>query len=223
MTWGLLDPYGAGDYLPSVRMMDFETKIDHHFSNVMTDAERSEFDNWSVNLEHSVSKKFVYDRGRLSSFEQPEVIKFFKTPKNLASLIKLTDGLLAVDEQFKSIIEDLEPDVHQFWPLDFQLPRGKGIGRPYYAMVIHYHLDAFVPEESDEDAWRSGNGFYHARIGTDKQTVNGLAILSSAVAGHHLWRDTKLSCPEVFMSDALKERVDASNLRIFKHYKVRDV
>src|SRR5207245_173725 len=98
----------------------------------------------------------------------PTEYRMRETPKSLASLIQLTDRLLAVDATLKEIIETLEPGVHQFWPIRMPMPRGKDYPVPYYAMIIGRFIDSFVPEQSEFNQTSRGSNSFFANGPTKK-------------------------------------------------------
>jgi hypothetical protein len=50
-----------------------------------------------------------------------------------------------------------------------------------------------------------------------------LAVAQDVIAGAHLWREDKLSSPEILMSDALQAEIAVRDMRIFKHHKLKFV
>lgn len=220
MTWGVLFPYGSGDYSPeAAQFVDYEEKLEHHFNEVLTDEERSKYDNWVVKFQSRTGEKYFSKDAVFEDFEKPTQLVLPRTPKNLASLFFVVHGFTVVDVPLKEIIERLEPSTHQFWSVDVQLPRSKKPVKDYFFMVIGQHFDAFLPEKSVEGAWiRAGAYFSAARSG--KKHCNGLAVSEKVIVGAHLWRDEKLDMPRIFISDEFKSEIDRAGLRIPKHYKL---
>ncbi|WP_299946834.1 DUF1629 domain-containing protein [uncultured Ruegeria sp.] len=220
MTWGVLFPYGSGDYSPEAAdFADYEEKIERHFNEVLTDKERAEYDDWVVKFRSKIGRKYSSKGAIFEDFEKPTQLVLPRTPRNLASLFFVNRGFMIVEEALKGIIEGLEPSVHQFWSVDVQLPRGKTPDKSYFFMVIGQYLDAFLPEKSIEGAWRRAGAFYNAAW-SDKKHCNGLALSAKVIRGAHLWRDEKLANPEFFISDALKSEIDKTGLRFLKHYNL---
>jgi hypothetical protein len=139
----------------------------------------------------------------------------------LGSFIKLTNGLLAVDEPLRDIIEELEPGVHQFWPMQITMPKDVAFPKPYHALVIHNHLDAFRSEESAPGSWALEGGIPGLFT---YRNIKGMAMSLDAIGSKHLWREKSVQRPDILMSDALKARIDAAGLKIPpQHYKMLDV
>ena len=223
MVWGVADPSGFGDFFPGGDYVGWNDDIKKYFNEEMSPEQRAVFDNWDVSYRGEIVRKFVEDRGAVESHERPAEFRIRETRKSLGSLIKVSNRLLAADESLKEIIEELEPDVHQFWPLRITMPMGREYPVPYYGLVIRRFLDSFKPELSDEGSWsKTEFGRYHVSM-PEKKRFCGLALSQSVFDGCHLWREKSLRTPEIFMSDALQAEIDRRGLRIPKHYKLKEV
>ncbi len=184
------------------------------------------------------TKKFREEIGTISGGRPPltpiephEIPQAFRTKSsysNLASLISLR-GFLAVDQQLKEIIERLEPGVHQFFPIQITMPRERAYPKPYYLLVIGQFLEGFRPEQSAPDVhglrcWRrmdwSDNVF---GIDFDSTCCPQLAFSRSAIGGAHLWRERRALMNNILISDALQAEIAAAKLRIWKHWRVKEV
>jgi hypothetical protein len=225
MTWGMLLPGNFGQFWPSSEAVDAAEKVKHHAMNVMTDEERLELAHSGTSLLAHASMKFRRDMGRIEEFEQTSVFRTRKTYSKLGSFIQLNNGLLAVDEPLRDIIEELEPGVHQFWPMQITMPKDVAFPKSYHALVIHNHLDAFRREESEPGAWATTGVEHISTHGLpEKKSISGMAMSLDAIGSKHLWREKFVHGPDIFMSEALKARIDAAGLKIPpKHYKMLDV
>jgi len=232
MTWGMFEPSGDGDFWPYGKYIDWDAKLEHHFNNVMSEAERQVHDNSQASYNLFVSDKFTNEIGvprkwdptltPLAEHEQPSGYQTRRTYKTLGSLIKLDNRQIAVDQPFKDIIEKLEPGVHQFWPFKILMPKGKEYPVPYYGIVIGTFLDAFRPDQSDEGSWDERSGRYTSTNGT-KSDVAGLAMSRKAIGAAHLWRERHLTHPDFYLSDDLQAKIKQVGLRVTKHHKMKDV
>jgi len=231
MTWAMMLPRGFGDFWPLGQMTDARGKAEAQFNSALSQEERVEMPEGVHSqgvqaILANASRKCEMDLGALEPYEQGEVFETDKTEKSLASLIKLSNGLLAVDDPLKAIIEDLNPGVHQFWPLEIKMPKGKVYPTQYHALVVRRYLDSFTPKQSEPHSWRQmGRGSHYMVVRyPKKKEIMGLALAEEKIGSSHLWRERFLSAPEIFFSDLLKKRIDEAGLRIPKeHYKVQDV
>lgn len=138
--------------------------------------------------------------------EAPITFDTDKTYALLGSLIKLNDRILAVDETLKSIIEEMEPSIHQFFPIEIRMPRGKVFPKNYYTLVIGQYYNSHIPEQSDES----------------KKNMIGRVFSKKAFGNAHLWRDRKFAMVNCF-SDAFIDKIDKAGLQLPRHYKMKEV
>ncbi len=95
-------------------------------------------------------------------------------------------GVWTVKKNVKNIIEELEPGVHTFIPINLRV-RGteKDFGQ-YYLLYVGQVIDAVVIDETD---FRDG----HGRAGFEKASilnrlVGDTVLDGELIAGRHLWR-----------------------------------
>ena len=167
----------------------------------------------------------VGNKPPLLAVEPHEPPRSFDTEKNyttLGSLIMLNDGILAVDEALKTIIERLEPSMHQFYPTEIKMPKGKVYPQTYYTLVVGQYFDAFSPENTEiGSAFERSYGFFKPE--PSKAGLNGLAVCKAAFGNAHLWRDPRLREELTCFSDELKAQIDEADLSIPNHHKLLEV
>ncbi len=222
MTWAINEPKGEGEFWVNGDYVGWEEALQHHFDTDMSDAEREAVTFGGRMMPSYPSEKFTKDLGPLTPQEQPKTFGFQGSPprKLLGSLIKLTSRLLAVDQALKTIIETIEPDKHQMWPIRLQYKNGDPHEKSFFGLVIGTHLNAFDPDASDKEVWHERRGRFNVRDDT-KKYISGLALRTDNSA--HLWREKKLRSPNVFISDALHDRIVEAKLRLPKMYRVKDI
>lgn len=166
---------------------------------------------------HSAWGKFKYEVGTKNgpdslpvtpaeAHEAPSTFDTEKIIEKLGSLIKLNGMILAVDEALKDIIECLEPDVHQFFPIEIRMPKGRVFPRNYYTFVVGRYLNSYSPEHSDES----------------KKNMVGRSFSRAAFGSSHLWRDRRFPLVNCF-SDELIDEISKAGLRLPKIYKMKEV
>lgn len=250
MVWGMTLPKGFGDYWPSgeyeydrsTRESGWFGRLSGHYFRLESE-EQEKLYCYSPDPSDAVRRygtyplnKFKKEPGWVHKFDdepplgdvQPhEVPRSFdcdKTYTSLASLIKLNAMLLAVDERLKAIIERLEPGVHEFFPFELTMPKGKRYPEQYYILRIRQYFDAFFKEESAEESFdesTSNPGLLF--LNTSKRALNGLAVSRAVFDGAHLWRDRTFEEELTCFSDELIAEVKAQGLRLPKHYKLKVV
>jgi hypothetical protein len=137
-------------------------------------------------------------------------------------------GVWVVKDTVKQIIEDLEPDVHTFIPVNLRVQgKEKDYGQ-YYLLYVGQAVDSIVIEETK---FRDGFG----RAGFEKSWVlsafGDIVLDGALIEGRHLWRGGigKLGgggdpfWSYLFCSDQLKERIKRASAYgwRFKRCKLR--
>lgn len=249
MVWGMTLPKGFGDYWPSgffeydrkERDTGWYDRLGDYFAQQNAAEQKRLCDysgetgraNWAYRT-YPVGK-FTKEPGwnraagypALGDVELHEVPQSFgcdKTYKSLASLIMLQDMLLAVDERLKAIIERLEPGVHEFFPFELMMPKGKRYPEQYYILRIRQYFDAFSREQTAEESFdesTSNPGLLF--LNTSKRALNDLAVSRAVFEGAHLWRDRTFEEDLTCFSDQLIDEIKAADLRMPKHYKLKVV
>lgn len=245
MVWGMNLPSGFGEFFP---MGNFEAHIDSdaddwgdrlkaYYDEQMPEGRKALFDDGHGNgpgkYSYHVTQKFIRERGtvlgpdnppfsQIEPHEPPQSFVTEKGYKSLGSLIMLSDRILAVDEALKAIIQRLEPGIHEFFPIEIVMPRGKASPKSYYVLVIGQYLDSFSPENSKKGAWASdGPDFF--RCEESKAGVTGLAVRKSTIGHAHLWRERRFFQLLTCFSDELQAAIADAGLHIPKHYPMKEI
>ena len=115
-----------------------------------------------------------------------------------------------VCEEFKNIVESLEPGIHQFFPIEVVRRSGEPTEKTYYQLVIGQRLEALDVERSNVKwiADERGGGF-HAKGPGEARWV----LRRDIVAGKHLWRPLKHFTYLRFCSDELMAAVEKAGLK----------
>lgn len=165
--------------------------------------------------------------GLIEPHEVPRSFDTEKTQKVLGSLIMLAGKIIAVDEYLKSIIEQVEPGVHEFFRLEIRMPRGQVYPRPCYILRVCQYYDAFSRDGTLEGAVREIPPYQETPgltvLNASKKALSGLAMRETAFGGAHLWRDRTFGEDLTCFSDALMSQIEQAGLRLPKHYKMKEV
>lgn len=204
MTMILHAPNGFGRYRPDAEFVDEVEKLRAEFDRTAS-AEQTE--NYDVSFFDFRKKNRLVTKHateRAKSFQRFSQLTLEFRVKDYADL--MMDGLLMVSAPIMEIVERLEPDVHQFWPIDFRTRGGKVVSdTSYYAMLVLQSRDAFRPEESIEGSvFQTGSYSPHWHIhGHKRALLEGVAIDASATNGAHLWYEPRILSEAYFLSDEL--------------------
>lgn len=246
MVWGMSLPRTFGEFWPDG---DFEgtdasgadgwgMRLKAYYQNNMPGEQKALFDdgqgNGPLRYPYFVTQKFINEPGALipreprqlspiEPHEPPRSFYITRGGKRLASLIKLNDRILAVDERLKSIIQRMEPGLHQFFPIAMKLRKELVYPASFHIMVIGQFFDSFLPENSSADAYRP-NGesqFIHEE---NKRAMSGIALSKAAFGDAHIWRERRLSGEWLTcFSDELIGEITGAGLRIPKHYRMIEI
>lgn len=150
MTWGVIITPTFGAHSPRSWSLGYKKALEKYFDTALTEKEQNELNSGMGGVPWTkFSKKIQTYLGWLADHQRPERFRFKKTHKELCSLISLENKLAAIDIRQKEIIEDLEPETHQFWPIELTQPKDKPYPVPYFGMAVHSHLNCFRFEECD--------------------------------------------------------------------------
>lgn len=138
----------------------------------------------------------------------------------LADLFSMP-GLNAVSQAFKDAVEDLDPGVHQFWPINLKRKDGTPYEDRYYILNIAQSFPAIIMDEPDKEDWRvyeggERNGEPHVL------RLSGTGRVSlPATRGRHLWLSEITSCVPYYCTDAMMARLRSTmtGLKIDNQYE----
>jgi len=118
--------------------------------------------------------------------------------------LMMTANWFFMTEKLKTIIEELEPGVHQFKPVELVDAKGAHLA-DYFWFVPCNRVDSMDREHTthefyEERKWKHENGKKY--VVSLKQT-----------ASYHLWIDPRLSSGSVFISQTLHDALVAADLK----------
>lgn len=131
-------------------------------------------------------------------------------------------GPRIISSKTKDLIEEIEPDVHQFFPLALFDKSKKHIA-DYWAWVVCNRVDGVDREHTNYfliggRLWFSN---YRDEDGNKVKVENPRMVFNLAQIGdRHFWRDSGLYSDPILMSDYAAERFSKSDLTGFRlsHY-----
>jgi len=134
-------------------------------------------------------------------------------------------GVWTVKENVKQIIEELEPDVHTFIPVNLRVRGSEQDWGQYYLLYPGQAIDAIVIDETDfaEGKGRAGFGkLIGSTAPVPSYTLSpfGNTVLDGAlIAGRHLWRGARARLGQsipffsyLFCSDELAEQIKGAGI-----------
>jgi hypothetical protein len=120
---------------------------------------------------------------------------------------------------FRQVVEELEPGLHQFIPVTLYDRDDYPVARPYWLVNPHVVMDVELTSERREELRRTGR----APSREEAREQHGSRFVyaeRSAIEGHHFWRISRQSMPDLYFSDELIRRVRRARLRKLSLHRV---
>ncbi|MFT6943437.1 MAG: hypothetical protein ACJAUW_000006 [Yoonia sp.] len=124
-------------------------------------------------------------------------------------------GNFLANQTFKDILEELEPETHQFFPMEI-FEKGEKIA-DYYWLNVCNRLDTFHPELTYP---RNERGFWKPVQGEPSSVV----FSTTAIGDHHAWTDKFAGSGGhgLYISDTFAARLQNANLTGLSFYKLEE-
>lgn len=156
---------------------------------------------------------------RLKEENVPREARVASQHRTLPDFVTLPQAI-GVSPAFRKIVEELEPGVHQFFPVTLCARSGELAHRQYDLFNIVGKVDAVIEEKSDVKRIRSdlGSMVLHYTRAEPHLTLDAKLIVS-----RHVWRGDKDLHNQIFFSDELGERVARLNMKKLDLIKVDQI
>ncbi|TYC63018.1 hypothetical protein FMN63_28560 [Stappia sp. BW2] len=125
-------------------------------------------------------------------------------------------GAPLVPQVFKDILEELEPDVHQFFPMEYfenETKIGEG-----YLFITGNRLDTL--HDTLCEPGRDDQGFL---IRAKKPEITKIVFSLSKINGHHAWNEMFIRRPGLRVSQVFGDALRAKNLSGVNYHSYRAV
>ena len=145
--------------------------------------------------------------------EMPKLLVADKPRKIWPDTFMTTNGLLVVNGDVRAVIEKLDPNTHQFFPLTFRTKRGVIIDGPWFAMNVSKKQDTLAMGRChlvfSEKYPDTGNLFH-------EDTKDGEITVDPALQSKlNLWRESRVEM-SLLGSNALVLELEKQGLSFFK-------
>lgn len=223
MVWVMALPSGFGDFGPEGHFVGWE-EARTHFANEV-DGDSYGYGVWQKFIEEQ-GKQFSPRHPPIAAIESHEAPKWYELERRYSSLgstIRLQNGILAVDEALKEIIERMEPHRHQFFPIQITMPRNVAYPKRYFILVIGQYLESFSPVQSVEGSWEPDGSTHYFYNSPRKKDLSGLALSKTIFGTAHLWRERLMSLPLICFSEVLLAEIVKAGLRLPQHFQAKEV
>lgn len=169
-----------------------------------------------------VSNKFGGGGDFVKEHFQPRKARLLKNYKRLGDIFMLNYGLLTVQQPLKDLLEEMEPGVHQFWPVEVFLKDGQPFDMSCYGMVVGRKIATLDVERSDAIRKPSTLIELNRDYGNKKKPFDA-TISKEARNSVHLWHEPLLLEIDYMISDELRDAIKARRMRFFKMYHANEV
>ena len=207
MAWCLNFHTDFGRFFPVGHYVQWKESLQVHFSQSLSEDERASFENRFAVYFATIIRKLTSNADDILENEWPSEYQLERNYKQLGSILVGGQGLLFVTADVKIIVENLEPNVHQFRPIRIIDKSGEVVDGNYHVLAIKQYLDIFDPEASDDGSVKWGETFKRYRI-KNLSDLSGVAIYNDVVSGKHLWRGlgpmASCTCFSTTLVDALQ-------------------
>jgi hypothetical protein len=134
-------------------------------------------------------------------------------------------GVWVVSDRFRTIVQQLEPQQNQFFPVTLHEKTGADLGALFHLMNVTQARDIMIPEKSDmySDSWEIKNASGElVKICTWRLRGHPkhLVARKDEIGAMHLWRGAKSLPLMLFCSDELMKRSEDAGLRGLVTYPI---
>ncbi|NMJ44427.1 hypothetical protein GWK16_24495 [Roseomonas sp. JC162] len=161
-----------------------------------------------------------YTLPRYDPEEFPKRVQFTSAHKTIPDFVPI-HGRLSVSPEAKALIEEFEPGIHQFLPVEIERRRstrpiyrldGRVLDTPYYVFFPQVMLDAVWVERSEVAVRPRLHGPPSVNPKSSRD-LDKLVLHREIVAGHHVWRGHYQCHMDLFFSNALAHEIEKRRLR----------
>jgi hypothetical protein len=126
---------------------------------------------------------------------------------------------VAVTARFKALVEEFEPGLHLFTPIELQYHDGSVMPGDYYFFNCNVDVDCVLTDNRPEWFHTNRYGEISSQVGyIQKLTPIEISLSQPQVQGRHLWTGGPLGWDHLFVSDAFcaalrKDRIREIEIR----------
>jgi hypothetical protein len=126
------------------------------------------------------------------------------------------DSAVAVTRRFKDLVEEFEPGLHLFAPIELQYHDGRVMEGEYYFFNCNVDIDCVLTDNADEWFRTYDNGRITPALPLiQKLTPLEISLSKPQIEGRHLWTGGPLGWNQLFVSDAFCKALKKGKLREF--------
>jgi len=136
-------------------------------------------------------------------------------------------AIWVVSDRFRMIVQELEPQQNQFFPVTLHDRTGADLGVLFHLMNVTQARDVLIPEQSDMYAsWREIKKSSGELVKICQWHLHGhpkhLVARKEEIGAMHLWRGRTSLRTRLFFSDELMKRTGDAGLRELVSYPIAE-
>lgn len=124
-------------------------------------------------------------------------------PKPPSPDVFFVDSSVACTARFKDLVEQFEPGLHLFVPIELQYDDGRVMEGEYFFFNCNVDIDCVLTDTKDEWFYTNRRGEISPMLGLiQKLTPLEISLSKPQIEGRHLWTGGPLGWNQLFVSDA---------------------
>jgi len=162
----------------------------------------------------------------LNAKEMPTALRLEREPKNMPDVFFSDGGVTVCSKAMRELIEQLDPELHQFIPISVIHKNGETDESDYFITNVHLTFDVI------DDAKTKATKMSGPVLGQPKRNLrllnvglvkaNDVAVFLKLLPKANLWREK--AYPGIYMmSDALFDPIKERGMKFFKTQKALEV
>ncbi|RWO04169.1 MAG: DUF1629 domain-containing protein [Mesorhizobium sp.] len=161
-----------------------------------------------------VKKNEFYQGVRIDPTHLPTKVLWRGGKRQLTDLQRAHDIFL-VGDALRRVIEELEPDVHQFAPVELVWEDGSHAAS-YFWFYPSVRVDGMDRDHTTNELSEKTGLWIHKQGGK-------FAVNLEQVAGHHIWNDPRTHFGSVFVSEMFKQAMANAGVRGIGYHELLTV
>lgn len=151
--------------------------------------------------------------------QMPTVLR--QTDKKKPCDVFMVRGAGAVSNKLRCIIEEFEPDIHEFFPIEVFDQNRVQFAEEYYILNVVQQFDAHLVKlhPTKHSGWMKTTDTGRPFLSID---TNKLVLSSPKISGRHLWMSQHIGAYLLFVSDELGERLRQEKIRWITLTKIEE-
>ena len=197
---------------------------------------RGDYDQFEIEFEKKFGEQSLNqvltahhnDEVKLEPYQVPSRYMLKKSHKAAFPYgMTILNGMKVVNHNVKALIERLDPDINQFFPISFTNKDGTPVEDRLFVFVVTEAKPTVHPEDVaiNEGVYTSmdGRDLPYRTLNTQAfSEARPLNVLASATSGRHIWRDSEFR-RHIFVSHVFRDEIRAMKARFFRTFACQTV